>query len=599
MRVYRISTGLSPAALSDQTSVYAIVDLGINPAADSATEKAPGKKKRCRKAFEKEVRDREKHPAKLVPCSSSNCRRNCGHFTVEDRLRIWDEFWKMPYESRRHWLGGKVRMVGVKRRTVRSSCTNSFVRNESRKYFLPKRSSVGDLHVCKSFFLNTLGFRTDSVLTELSKAVKRSPVGLPGERRGHHQPANKLDRSVVESHIKSYKPQISHYSREHAPNVLYLPRELSISQMFENFKQQHPDQKCGVETYRKTLRSMGISFCMPVNEKCPTCLTYEMLNDGVGEEEKKSWQLHNQQAMEARKAYNEDIAVSGLQPSNEACFVVDLQKVVLLPIMPLVKDSFFTSRLVVFNETFANAAATAGGLEKHQCVIWHEAVSGRNAEDITSSIYKIIESLDKPKVTLWMDNCGPQNKNWTLYSSLVAIVNDEEMAVTEINCKYLTAGHTQMLADMVHANIEKRIRRMGNVYDLNDFLTAVNGSMKNVQTVQLELTDMRQWTSGKKQVRGNVPVKLSDIVHAKFCASARKMFYKTRFVADDFKELDFLQKKYQLKIATGRAESRGVAPIKKVAIIDKLCNKMPKMHRSFWQNLPECDSSKDLCSAVQ
>jgi len=110
---------------------------------------------------------------------------------------------------------------------------------------------------------------------------------------------------------------------------------------------------------------------------------------------------------------------------------------------------------------------------------------------------------------------------------------------------------------------------------------------------------MRQCTSGKKQVRGNVPVKLSDTVHAKFCASARKMFYKTRFVANDFKELDFLQKKYQLKIATGRAESRGVAPIKKVAIIDKLCNKMPKMHRSFWQNLPECDSSKDLCSAVQ
>jgi len=66
-------------------------------------------------------------------------------------------------------------------------------------------------------------------------------------------------------------------------------------------------------------------------------------------------------------------------------------------------------------------------------------------------------------------------------------VNDEEMAVTEINCNYFTAGHTQMLADMVHANIEKRIRRMGNVYDLNDFLTAVNGSMKNVHTVQLEV----------------------------------------------------------------------------------------------------------------
>jgi len=198
-----------------------------------------------------------------------------------------------------------------------------------------------------------------------------------------------------------------------------------------------------------------------------------------------------------------------------------------------------------------------------------------------------------------MDNCGPQNKNWTLYSSMVAIVNDESIPVTEINCKYLTAGHTQMLADTVHANIEKRIHRVGDVYDIEDFLRVVNDCMKKVSAKLLEVTDMKQWSNGKKQVRGNVPVKLSDIVHAKFCAGQRKLFYKTRFDDSEFKDLDFLRKKFPLRIAPAILESRGVASVKKAAIISKLCSKIPRKHRSFWQNLPSRDCSTDLCSEVQ
>jgi len=45
----------------------------------------------------------------------------------------------------------------------------------------------------------------------------------------------------------------------------------------------------------------------------------------------------------------------------------------------------------------------------------------------------------------------------------------------------------------------RSIRRVANVYDIKDFLTIVNGSMKNVQTVQLEAADMTQWINGKKQ----------------------------------------------------------------------------------------------------
>jgi len=97
--------------------------------------------------------------------------------------------------------------------------------------------------------------------------------------------------------------------------------------------------------------------------------------------------------------------------------------------------------------------------------------------------------------------------------ALVSIVNNEEIPVKEINCKYLTAGHTQTLADTIHANTEKRIRRLGNVYDLSQFLTTVSGCKKNVETIQLEISDMKLCSSGKKQVRGNVSVNLACTVY--------------------------------------------------------------------------------------
>nr|CAI5831025.1 unnamed protein product [Callosobruchus analis] len=52
-----------------------------------------------------------------------------------------------------------------------------------------------------------------------------------------------------------------------------------------------------------------------------------------------------------------------------------------------IKDSFFISRLVIFNETFAP-------LHKgdNKCYIWHEAIRGRNAPDIASTFYHVIKN---------------------------------------------------------------------------------------------------------------------------------------------------------------------------------------------------------------
>ena len=76
---------------------------------------------------------------------------------------------------------------------------------------------------------------------------------------------------------------------------------------------------------------------------------------------------------------------------------------------------------------------------------------------------------DVRHLVIWMDNCGPQNKNWTLYPTLVQAVNDNTNTLKTITLKYFEAGHTFMSADSFHHQVEKEAKSQGYLYDFKDF----------------------------------------------------------------------------------------------------------------------------------
>ena len=65
---------------------------------------------------------------------------------------------------------------------------------------------------------------------------------------------------------------------------------------------------------------------------------------------------------------------------------VDTKKVIMLPGLPGLKQAIFWKLLVLFNETFASVGGKAKekGI-KTTGVLWHEAIKGRSAEDVTST----------------------------------------------------------------------------------------------------------------------------------------------------------------------------------------------------------------------
>ena len=110
------------------------------------------------------------------------------------------------------------------------------------------------------------------------------------------------------------------------------------------------------------------------------------------------------------------------------------------------KQVIFTERLIAFNESFVPLGRNQKNLKSH-AVLWHEAISGRNMEDITSIFYAfLLHNRDAQHVTFWLDNCAVQNKNWTFLSFLIYAINCKEIATHTITLKYFEPGHTFMLA---------------------------------------------------------------------------------------------------------------------------------------------------------
>lgn len=165
------------------------------------------------------------------------------------------------------------------------------------------------------------------------------------------------EKLYIINHIKSYKPCISHYRRHNAPNTLYLPRELSVSMMYNDFCSKN-GKLISQELYRNVLKSFNISLKKPNSYMCEDCSMLKnqienLENENDIEVIKNKLEEHKFKAYQAHKMYKEDANID-ISCTTIRVYSMDLQKVLLLPILPESKTSFFTSRLVVFNETFVS-----------------------------------------------------------------------------------------------------------------------------------------------------------------------------------------------------------------------------------------------------
>lgn len=434
-------------------------------------------RKRSRSGEESTAREKAKHPMRQSCTHNWNSKFfHCKDVVSENRReQIYEQFWKNNYNDRRRFLASCMTFESKKRATVGEISR----RNVSCTYQIKDENNVV-VKVCKTMLLGTLGYHTDEILRTVRKSVEmakregEAPIMVPPSKRGRHEPKNKLEKTSIKSHIEKYRPCISHYRREHAPRRMYLSPELTIRVMHADFNATH--EHVSYDTYRKEVKAMNISFARLGEEECETCGAYESThskdeNHNPECEVCRAQERHLKKAQKAREDYQRDRNDSDQSTLYAA---VDMQKVILLPHMPMYKATAFTPRLVVFNETFA-ALGNCGKTKKFKgdIVVWHEGIAGRSASDVSAAYWTfLLEHRDEERITLWCDNCAPQNKNYILFTMLMSAVNQEELlCLKELTVKYFEPGHTFNAADSVHAAIEKTTKQVRYINEQINFTT--------------------------------------------------------------------------------------------------------------------------------
>ena len=489
--------------------------------------------------------DKQKTPQLRKPCGLI-CRKKCTtKITEGQRSEIFGAYWKMPYADRKSFM---FHMMS-KEKTKRLTTGGPSKRKRSYKYHL--KDDQGQRHeVCKAMFLSTLGYhpKNDRLITTVFGGADSSGLAPPPERRGRHTPANKIDLTPMFNHIESFHPSISHYRREHAPNRRYLPSDITIKSMFQDYRQKFT--KGSYETYRKAVKELNISFTKLGEEECEHCLRHEvhLKEDHQADAPEchncRKWEDHKERAESARTHYRLD---AEKEQVDEVIRSVDLQKVIMLPRMPGVKTAVFTRRITAFHETFASVGKFKPSKKKTLSLVWHEGIAGRSAAEVASAfVTSLHQERDVRFVTYWVDNCTSQNKNWTLLTTLVKVVNHAANNIQTITLKYFEPGHTFMSADSFHHGVEKAMRKQpgGVVLDFEDFKGVIASSNSGrVNVVDHQCTNFLAWSSGHSVTKLKKVPNLSGMAIIQLRRGSRSMFIKMAHDEVEYTECDFLMKK--------------------------------------------------------
>lgn len=146
----------------------------------------------------------------------------------------------------------------------------------------------------------------------------------------------------------------------------------------------------------------------------------------------------------------------------------------MLPRCDMYKEIIFVPRIIAFHQSFAPLGKNRQN--GPVACIWHEGVTGRRKEDIISTFHSfLLEMRGCKNLTISLDNCSDQNKNWALFSFFVYIVNCECVQLQQLEIKYFEPGHTFMFADSFHHAVEQQLKKKGKVCDFQNFQDSVKG----------------------------------------------------------------------------------------------------------------------------
>lgn len=235
--------------------------------------------------------------------------------------------------------------------------------------------------VCKKYFIDTLQISVG----RLYRCISKNEVCAVLDSRGMN-PRKKVDDSKIIEHINSFPAYQSHYTRKDNPGRKYLNEELTISKMYELYKEKCISENClpckKKFYYHVFNTKFNLSFKPPSKDTCSLCDDLKIKIDFEDNAETKNKlkldkELHLARAEQARNALKND-----QNQASDINYVLtfDLQKALPFPKLST-SVAYYKKNLYVYNVGVHSFNIGTGFM-----YMYDETVGGRGSQDVATCV---------------------------------------------------------------------------------------------------------------------------------------------------------------------------------------------------------------------
>lgn len=469
--------------------------------------------------------------------------------TPDIQKEIFERYWVLgSFNSRLTFAIRQMTSSTPKIKTIKKNLSNPRNRNTTFNYFFLVNNE--NIAVCKKCFQQTLDETERFMKTVQQK--HRSPQTDICDMRGKQSSTNKLSEDEimqVKIFLNDFPAYESHYTRRDTSKK-YFDYNYTIHKFFELYTERYGN--CVSESkFYKIFREVGIKIKKPQVDTCGRCDSLKTQIRFSKTESKKlelqdALRIHVEEADIAFQQKKSDKIRTENKTPEEKLLVFDLEKCLATPRLNS-NIAYYKRNLNTFNLTVYDAVSSIS-----VNYMWHEGIANRGGNEIASSLYDHLSSLELTvkRVVLYSDSCMGQNKN-SFVASMFGIVVANSNSIDTIEHKFLTPGHTRLDCDMVHSVIEKCAKKSTvGIFHPRDYYRLVENCSRKFKVKELKremifdfgLIAKTKFTWRKTDEQGN-RFSWLKVRWLKFTKQFGRMKYKNSNRDDEpFKVLTFLKR---------------------------------------------------------
>lgn len=402
-------------------------------------------------------------------------------FTNADMRRIFDSFYNLEsFDKQTAFLCSLISMSVSPQFICPTAERRRF---NTRIYKLHDENNV-EIRVCKTFFKNIFDI-SDGRLTRAlrNKSHMSNDAAPPLDRRGK-QTATKTPANVIDE-IKNFITQFPTYVGR-IQNVEFLAPDVNISILYKMYTKKTSMPVSKFIFTKIFSQNFNLHFrTPPVSKNCKKCdeFTAKMLVINEADERHSlevEHKLHLRKAELAQNGMHED---SGLANEEYSVFAFDLMKTLPTPVLSSGR-AYYKRQLWTYCLGIHNLQTKSAYM-----YTWHEGMASRGPQEIGSCILHYIKNFVKtPKVIMYSAECGGQNRNIHLSTICNYIVTSPDIAIQQIDHKFLLSGHSNLPCDKDFGYIKNNKRNFKNIFVPNDWHQAILTARKKTPFQVINMT---------------------------------------------------------------------------------------------------------------